>query len=176
MSESSGSGSEVLNRPGLQLEDQAKLLTTISLHSLYSDIGPIEQWLELYSDDCVVDLGDLLPAPSNYAEGRAQLRDRILLHPVHDTSVGTLLHYGPGVRLIKIEGDEGSIVAYGMTVRGSEKPYIDVLTLTLWKFRRVDGVWRIILRLIRRLGAADIPAIFGPYVAAARDEIETPTF
>ncbi len=153
-----------------RLEDERRILQLIDLHGMLSDAGPAEGFADLYAEDCVVDLGEVLkPGIKTVVEGRKRLLDEIYLEPGHRAAEGRTQHFRSGPQIIQPLGDQAEAVTYAMTsllqADGSTK--VMVSGFNFWALRRDAGRWRITRRTHRRLGDDDVLDLFRPLVARA---------
>jgi hypothetical protein len=153
-----------------RLEDERQILQLIDLHAMLSDAGPAEGFADLYAEDCVVDLGEVLkPGTNTVVAGRDQLLEQIYLEPGHRAAEGRTQHLRSGPQIIHILGDEAEAVTYAMTslLRPDGSAKVMVSGFNFWALRRAAGRWRITRRTHRRLGDGDVIELFRPLVARA---------
>ena len=153
-----------------RLEDERQLLQLIDLHAMLSDAGPAEGFAALYAEDCIVDLGEILvPGKATVVEGRERLLEEIYFEPGHRAAEGRTQHFRSGPQIIQVDGDEAAGVTYASTslVQSDGSARIMVSGFNFLGFTRASGRWRINRRIHRRLGDADVIALFRPLVARA---------
>lgn len=156
------------------LEDERQLRELLTMYCIAADLGWNEAFARLYTDDAIVDHDPLFVRPQHRFEGR----DGILEYLNNDAHKGierrSNHHAVCGPIIYYIDGDEAEAEGYSLNFSrnvetanpGEEQSaaYPDV-TIAMaafnhWKFRRVDGVWRISQRRARAVGANDIQSIF----------------
>lgn len=150
-----------------RLEDERRILQLIDLHAMLSDAGPAEGFAELYAEDCLVDLGEILVAgKTTVVEGRERLLKEIYFEPGHRAAEGRTQHFRSGPQIIRVDGDEAAGVTYAMTslVQPDGSARMMVSGFNFWGFIRASGRWRINRRIHRRLGDADVVELFRPLV------------
>jgi hypothetical protein len=161
-----GSESEDFAARLQRLEDERRILQLIDLHAMLSDAGPAEGFAELYVEDCLVDLGEILvPGTRTIIEGRRRLLEDVYLEPGHRAAEGRTQHFRAGPQIIQIDRDAAEAVTYVMTMFLADGTPKQVVTgFNFWSMSRRDGRWRIAKRIHRRLGDSDVPALFKPLV------------
>jgi hypothetical protein len=149
-----------------RLEDERQIRQLTDLHCFLSDAGPAEAFKELYTEDCVVDLGRLMsPERTTVIEGRSRLLKEIYLDPGHRAWEGRSQHFGAGPQAIHIVGDHADAITYAITTLLYDGvPKTIVVGFNFWKLTRTSGRWRIARRIARRLGDEDVPQLFAPIV------------
>jgi hypothetical protein len=137
---------------------------------MLSDAGPAEGFAELYAEDCIVDLGEILvPGKTTVVEGRERLLQEIYYEPGHRAAEGRTQHFRSGPQAIRVEGDEAAAVTYAMTslLQPDGSARVMVSGFNFWGFTRASGRWRINRRVHRKLGDSDVIALFKPLIAHA---------
>ena len=161
-----GSEDEGLASRLQRLEDERCILQLIDLHGMLSDAGPAEGFAELYVEDCLVDLGEILVSGTRtIIAGRRRLLEQVYLEPGHRAAEGRTQHFRAGPQIVQIDQDVAAAVTYAMTmflVDGIPKQVVS--GFNFWSMSRRDGHWRIAQRVHRRLGDSDVPALFKPLV------------
>ena len=148
-----------------RVEDEREIRRLMDLVWLLSDAGPTAALAELYTDDCVIDLGRLVrPDADTVVEGLETVRARYSA-PGASAREGRSHHFAGGPVAIVIDGDEAQAVSYALNsglADGAAK--IGVTGFNFFRLSRRDGRWRIARRAARRLGDADVLELFRPIV------------
>jgi ketosteroid isomerase-like protein len=146
-----------------RLEDERAIRQLIDLNWFLADAGPAEAFVELYTEDCVIDLGRLVrPDVDTIISGHAGVHARYTDH-AHSQWEGRSHHLSAGPSQILIDGDGAKAVTYAITTMLiDDTPQRIVTGFNFWRLRRDAGRWRISHRWARRLGDDDVPALFRP--------------
>jgi hypothetical protein len=155
-----------------RLEDERDIRRVMNLVWLLSDVGPAAALAELYTDDCVIDLGRLVtPDADTIVEGLDTVRARYNA-PGASARHGLSHHLAGGPEAIVIDGDEAQAVTYALNsglVDGAAR--IGVTGFNFFRLRRLSTGWRISRRTARRLGDADVLDLFRPIVRRVLDAL-----
>jgi hypothetical protein len=155
-----------------RLEDEAALRRLMDLVWLLADNGPVAAFADLYTDDCVIDLGRLVtPDRDTLIEGIDAIRARYAT-PAASARLGQSHHLAGGPQAIVIDGDQAQAVSYALNsglVDGVAK--VGVTGFNFFRFARRSGRWRISRRTARRLGDNDVIALFRPIVRRVLDDL-----
>jgi hypothetical protein len=156
-----------------RLEDVRAIRQLIDLNWFLADAGPADAFVQLYTEDCVIDLGRLVtPERDTIVEGHAGVHARYTDHG-HSQWEGRSHHVSAGPEAILIEGDEARALTYAMTTMLIDgAPKMILVGFNFWRLRRAAGRWRISHRWARRLGDGDNLARFRPIVGALLDAIQ----
>jgi hypothetical protein len=149
-----------------RLEDEAEIRRLMDLVWMLSDAGPTERQVDLYTDDCVIDLGRLInPDADTVVEGIETVRARYTAPGA--SRAGKMHHFAGGPQAILIDGDEAQAVTYALNsgLDAEGQPRIGVTGFNFFRFRRENGRWKIVRRTARRLGDADVLDLFRPIVS-----------
>jgi hypothetical protein len=145
-----------------RLEDEAEIRRLMDLVWLLADNGPVAAFADLYTGDCVIDLGRLVtPDHDTLIEGIDAVRARYAA-PGASARLGQSHHLAGGPQAIIIDGDTAQAVSYALNsglADGAAK--IGVTGFNFFAFARRSGRWRISRRTARRLGDRDVPDLFG---------------
>ena len=144
-----------------RLEDEAEIRRAMDLLWMLSDAGPSERQVDLYTDDCVIDLGRLLaPGADTIIEGIEAVRARYTV--AGSSRAGKMHHLAGGPQAILIDGDEAQAVTYALNsgLAADGQPRIGVTGFNFFRFRRVNGRWKIARRIARRLGDDGVLDLF----------------
>ena len=155
-----------------RLEDEAELRRLMDLSWMLTDAGPTQRLVDLYTDDCVIDLGRLInPDVDTVIEGIAAVRARYGVPGAGRE--GKMHHLAGGPQAVLIDGDEAQAVTYALNsgLGADGQPRIGVTGFNFFRFRRVDGGWKIVRRTARRLGDADVLDLFRPIVSRVLAEL-----
>ena len=149
-----------------RLEDERDIRQLMDLVWMLSDAGPTAALAQLYTEDCVIDLGRLVtPDADTVIEGIESVRARYSA-PGATAREGKSHHLAGGPSAIVIDGDEAQAVSYALNsglIDGVAK--VGVTGFNFFRLARCDGRWRIAGRTARRLGDADVLELFRPIVA-----------
>lgn len=149
-----------------RLEDERAIRRLMDLVWMLSDAGPTAALAELYTEDCVIDLGRLVrPDADTVIEGIETVRARYSA-PGAAAREGKSHHFAGGPLAILIDGDEAQAASYALNsglLDGVAR--IGVTGFNFFRLARRDGGWRIARRTARRLGDADVLELFGPIVS-----------
>ena len=171
MPDSATGGAERIER--LEHEKQIRLL--IDLNWFLADAGPAAAFVELYTADCVIDLGRLVrPDVDTIVTGHDGVHARYTDH-AHSQWEGRSHHLSAGPSQVVIAGDDGRAVTYAITtmlIDGAPKRI--VTGFNFWRLRRDGGRWRIAHRWARRLGDSDVAALFEPITGELLAELDQP--
>jgi ketosteroid isomerase-like protein len=145
-----------------RLEDERDIRQVIDLAAMLADAKQADAIPDLYTEDCVIDLGSVVPASMDpLVQGRDALRAR---YAKHASTVPTH-HLAAGPEAIVISGDEAQAIAYtfvSIFEDGAAKPM--VTGFNFWRLKRSGNGWRIAHRALRRLGDEDVLDLFRPVV------------
>lgn len=149
-----------------RLEDEAEIRRVMDLVWMLSDAGPTERQTDLYTDDCVIDLGRLInPDADTVVAGIDALRARYTAPGA--SRAGKMHHLAGGPQAILIDGDDAQAVTYALNsgLGADGQPRIGVTGFNFFRLRRENGRWKITRRTARRLGDADVLELFSPIVS-----------
>jgi hypothetical protein len=154
----------VLEREVRELRDERELRELLSRYSFGADVYRGPDWVELFTPDGRYDLGsdNVEGAYTGRFDGAEQLLG-LITGPGMPPEGGSQHHHGPVV--FRVDGDEATAESYSITYRldAAGAPEVYCLGFSRWRFRRVDGRWRIAERHRRELGAgADAEVISRP--------------
>jgi hypothetical protein len=146
-----------------RLEDVGRIRQLIDLNWFLADAGPAEAFVDLYTEDCVIDLGRLVsPDVDTIVEGHAGVAARYTDH-AHSQWEGRSHHVSAGPEAILVDGDSAQALTYAVTTMLIDAaPKLILVGFNFWRLRRSAGRWRISHRWARRLGDRDVPALFAP--------------
>jgi ketosteroid isomerase-like protein len=156
-----------------RLEDVRRIRQLIDLNWFLADAGPAEAFVELYTEDCVIDLGRLVtPERDTIVEGHVGVRARYT-DTAHSQWEGRSHHLSAGPEAILVDGDNARALTYAITTMLIDgAPKVIVTGFNFWRLRRIAGRWRISHRWARRLGDSDNLELFGPIVGAVLDDLQ----
>lgn len=148
-----------------RLEDERDIRQLLDLNWFLADAGPAEAFVDLYTEDCVIDLGRLVhPDFDTIVEGHAGVHARYT-DPAHSGWEGRSHHLSGGPQAICIDGDQAQAATYAVTTMLIDgAPKVIVTGFNVWRLVRGGGRWRIAYRAARRLGDADVIELFRPIV------------
>jgi ketosteroid isomerase-like protein len=156
-----------------RLEDVRRIRQLIDLNWFLADAGPAEAFVELYTEDCVINLGRLVtPEHDTIVEGHAGVRARYTDH-AHSQWEGRSHHVSAGPEAILVDGDAARALTYAVTTMLIDgEPKIILVGFNVWRLRRAAGRWRISHRWARRLGDTDNLELFRPIVGELLDGLQ----
>jgi hypothetical protein len=140
---------EALRRRVAQLEDEREIRYLVGRYGHYADLGYEDAWADQWTEDGVYDLVTVRRDGAGYDramrfEGKEQLYAMIRDPEAHKLFEGRSLHLQDFNLVIRIDGDEAFAHGYSMTMlREDEAIAIRSAGMVRWRFRRVDGRWRI---------------------------------
>jgi hypothetical protein len=155
-----------------RLEDEGEIRRLMDLGWMLTDAGPTARLVDLYTDDCVIDLGRLInPDADTVVEGITAVRARYGVPGAGRE--GKMHHLAGGPQAILIDGDEAQAVTYALNsgLGADGQPRIGVTGFNFFRFRREGGRWKIARRTARRLGDADVIELFRPIVSRVLAEL-----
>lgn len=144
-----------------ELEDERAIRDLLSRYGYYADAALDDEYFALFTDDCVMDVSSGYdPDPyeivrwEGLSEMKRFLAERTAKHG--DGFVGKSMHVQGNNMTIAVHGDEATASGYSFIVQLAGKgAELQTASLNAWKFRKVDGQWRIQQRTRRMLGAPD---------------------
>lgn len=149
------------------LEDERELRTLLARYAFNADLGRSREWVALYTEDGAVDVGGMVAsmaagAPAGYpAQPRFQGHEDLLLKFItalpHRRVEGRSQHHTSGGPLVfHLDGDTATAEGYSTLITRDEDGFrIEVAGVNRWTFRRQDGAWKIVERMMRPIGSPD---------------------
>lgn len=148
---------EALKAQVQRLEDEREISDLISRYGYLVDLPMEEEWLGLFTEDCVMDASfghgvyehesrwegiDAFREFINDTGGRC--RPEAYLRTMHLTNLNMIIH---------IDGDEATADAYSTVILRPEDGPLRLTTagVSQWKCRRVNGVWKLVQRTRREI-------------------------
>lgn len=125
-----------------------------------SDAGYVDAWLALFTDDARIAVHRLPPAGLDEWQGRDALR-RLIADPAgHGRLEGRTMHLPALSIVVDIDGVAASAASAACVLAKDDAgaTVIHEASFSTWKFRRVDGRWRIAERVRHPLGASVPPS------------------
>lgn len=126
---------ELLKRKIQVLEDKDAIWSLLSRYSLNVDLGRAENFLRLFTDDCVfaTDIGGKI----SYRRGKKELAEMVASPPPKGQHLQLDYH-------INVDGDTATAVGYqDLTSLRGNSVNLGRAAFRFLKFRRVEGVWLI---------------------------------
>jgi len=151
------------------LRDERAIRELLALYGYLADSKEIEKWLELWTDDGVMDLSmghsaleaEAFEHPQRW-EGKDALRDFINDPTAYKKPgfYGRVMHLQGNNVQVRIDGDEAEVTAYSVVLHSAEGGPTTVLGAgsNRWTFRREQGHWRIRSRIRRPNGDPEFGA------------------
>jgi hypothetical protein len=157
-----------------RFETERELERVLARYSFYADLGRLDDWLALFTDDGFIETTILLGGGAGRnevprfelqrAQGHAELRDLIFEAPAVAAMRGRSQHHMSGCpMLVFVDGDDAVIEAYAAVFVLSDGAGGETrasLSSNRWTFRRVDGSWKIASCIRRHLSAQQEAAVF----------------
>jgi hypothetical protein len=143
------------------LEDELALRELLHAYSVGADIHRDERWVDLFTSDGVYDLGEHAApgASTGQFRGAAALRE-LVQGPGMPRAGHSQHHHGP--MAFRVDGDDAEAESYSVTLEhDGDCTRVYCAGFSRWRFRRVDGRWRIAERSRRELGAPDQAEVSG---------------
>jgi hypothetical protein len=150
------------------LEDERELRTLLATYAFCADTGRSREWVDLFTDDGAVDLGETVhamsggQAPVGYSRrARFQGHEELLLDfitalPHRRVENRSAHHTTSGPLTFDIDGDDAVGRGYSVMVVRTETGFgIEMTAMNRWIFRRVEGRWRIVERRMRPIGSSE---------------------
>jgi hypothetical protein len=159
-----------------RLETERDCAAVLARYGYYADHGRREEWVNLFTEDGVMDLmmyhgQDLQKAdPAQWRHtrfvGQEQLRT-LINSPAHASIEGHSHHKmgGPPATFRLVDDTTAVMVTYAIVYAkdagdlGSSMQYLSP-SMNRWTFRKVDGQWYIAQDIRRRMGNPDSSALF----------------
>ena len=151
---------EVESRLGV-LEDEKQIRELLSRYGYYADAMLDEEYFDLFTDDCVMDVSSgrgADPYETLRWEGLAAMREFMSVRTAGngDGFYGRSLHMQGNNVSITVVGDTAVANNYSFIFHqdGSQLKIISA-SINEWRFVRLDGTWKIGQRRRRMVGAPD---------------------
>jgi len=149
---------ELLEARVRQLEHERELRELLARYSFTADLGRTREYADLYTEDGAIDLrGQNMPR----FEGRESIYADFINGPKASSRAGKAFHHAAPT-VFFIDGDEAEAEGYSLMWVLEDDGSVEVRNANYshWRFRRVDGRWYIVERVVRLLGAADAEKMF----------------
>jgi hypothetical protein len=153
---------EELERRLQLLEDERELRTLLARYSFNADLGRSREYTALYLEDGAIDTG------VQRFDGQEDILWKFITGAGHrGLEARGVQHFTTGPLIFYIDGDEAEAEGYSLVlvkegevrnqVNGAMLPEIGVYTSNFnhWRFRRLEGEWRIVERFIRPIGSQE---------------------
>lgn len=153
-----------LERRVAELEDERALRDLLSFYSFGADVHRDQRWVDLFTADGAYDLGanNVEGAYNGHFEGPDDLLG-LITGPGMPARDHSQHHHGPIViRFDADDPDAATAESYSVTfLEKSGGTGIFCAGFNRWRFRRVDGRWRIALRERREIGTGTQAEVVG---------------
>lgn len=142
-----------------RIEDERAIADLLARYGLYADLGEHPEFVDLFTDDAVIELIGGTPggAVGDHAswQGKERIREFIEDPEMHMKIEGRCMHL-PALNLrIEIEGETATASSCSVVlVDSGGGPCLHGAGLTYWAFTRDHGQWRIRSRRRYAIGAA----------------------
>lgn len=147
-----------LRRRVEQLEDEREIRYLIGRYGHYADLGYEDAWADQWAEDGIYDLVTVKRDGAGYAsairfEGKDQLYVMIRDPNAHKLFEGRSMHLQDFNLVVRIDGDEAVAHSYSMTMlREGDAVAIRSAGMVRWRFKRIEGRWRIAEKNRRIMG------------------------
>ena len=180
---------EALERSVKVLQDERAIRAVLAWYCFGADSGRHEEFIDLFTEDARIEVSlyggidhSLLDIPDpnvtqlRHFIGRSGVSEYIN-SPLHLSIEGRSQHHmvgPPGV--ITVAGDDATAETYVVVYaknEGNFGPRVDFQShaFARWKFRRVDGQWKISEIVRRRMGTADQNDLLQTYLMSPSAEL-----
>ncbi len=126
---------------------ERELVSILYRYAHYLDSAREEEWLDLFTDDAVLDVQRRIPSAINHPHkhvGRQELRDFVSHHSTVAAPPNSYSKHFYTAPLISINGDEATVEQYAAGLDDTlDGPVLGRFGRTIDKFVRQDGRWRI---------------------------------
>lgn len=152
-----------------QLEDARELEELLARHSINADLNRVDEYLNLYTEDGVLDLTEYgLPR----YEGRDRLREFILGPASSNARIslhvaGPTIFYveedeatGEGYTIVYTRRPDGAIDALGDSSDAPPEIVVSHANYVHWEFVRVNGEWKIASRTVKIVASGTAGDVF----------------
>lgn len=160
----------------LEMEDERQIRELISTYGYVADVGSIDDFVDLFTPDGVLDLA-MGASYGDYAvtrrwEGSDELR-LYLEDPegLWDKSWwGNVMHAQGNNTKVAIDGDTAEASGYAISVLARDGLQLIGASVNRWLLRRTENGWRVVERKLRPIGDADFaPMMLGEGRTTATD-------
>jgi hypothetical protein len=141
-----------------ELEDERKIREVLSRYGFNADCHRDREYVELYTDDGVLDLSD---GGMGKYDGIVRFEGKAALYEFKTTARpaglhGQVMHCMGNNVVTHIDGDEAVVDSYSVVLKGSG-PNVGVWTAgnNQWRLKKVAGTWLLKERRRRSIGDAD---------------------
>jgi ketosteroid isomerase-like protein len=140
-----------------RLEDERSIGETLALYGHYADTGDHDGFVDLFTEDAVIELVGGTPSGA-YGdhvswEGRGQIREYIDDPTMHMKIEGRCMHLAALNLRIALDGDQATAHSHSLVLlREGGETSIYGAGLTQWAFRRTGDRWRIAHRVRTAIG------------------------
>ena len=156
------------------LEDERDLRALMTTYAFHADLGRSRAWVEQFTADGAVDLGDTVaamtggaPPPGYPTSPRFEGHERLLIDFItalpHRRVEGRSQHHTVGPVVFDIAGDDATARGYSLLITRTEGQLgIEAANFNRWTFRREAGSWKIVERAMRPIGSAEAAELLTP--------------
>jgi hypothetical protein len=157
-----------------RLEDERDIRALLTRYAFSADLGRSREWVELFTEDGTIDLGETVhamsgaappdgyPARPRFVGHEELLLDFITALPHRRVERRSQHHTASGPLLVDVTGDDATATGYSILITRNDGGFaIEVAAFNRWTLRRVDGAWRIAERRIRPIGSAEAADVLG---------------
>jgi hypothetical protein len=159
-----------LERRVAELEDERELRDLLALYSFGADVHRDQTWVDLFTPDGTYDLGtqNVEGAYNGHFEGPDDLLG-LITGPGMPARDHSQHHHGPIIyRFDAANPDEAWAESYSVTFLDTDEGTgIFCAGFNRWRFRRVDGHWRIAERHRREIGTGTQAEVIGAVIDPA---------
>jgi hypothetical protein len=157
-----------------RLEDERNIRALLTEYAFNADLGRSRAWVELFTDDGAIDLGETVASMSGAAPPEGYpVRPRFVGHeellidfitalPHRRVERRSQHHTAAGPLIIEVDGDNATARGYSILItRDAEGFHLEVAAFNRWTLRRVDSQWRIAERRMRPIGSSEAAGLLG---------------
>jgi hypothetical protein len=138
------------------LEDEQQLRALLSKYGFTADLGLGDEYIDLFTDDAVMDIGARQP-PGRF-QGKGLIRRLFFDGATRSSISGYSQHHAISGPIVFQIDHETRRIRVGHTVHPAI--HLAGANLNRWTFRRVDGRWRIAGRKNRETGTEEAARLF----------------
>ena len=145
------------------VEDRLEIVQIIMSHPLAIDAGDADFWMNLWTEDSLMDRR--APDPEKHSGdyggvyGKKTMREEMQSPELEALRQAGLVHFS-SVPSIHVEGDSAIATNYMQLIAQEGNSYrIRRVTISRWEFRREKSGWQIAKRTVRPVGDAEMPEL-----------------
>lgn len=132
------------------LTDEKAIRELVTQYAFNADLARFDDWVDLFTHDGVMDLdfSEFVPVKPSKDELYFQGRDELMRFITAKGHLAMLenfsQHHTSGQLSVTLKGDEADAFGYSFVIiKGETAHVVASEVFRRWRFRRVEGVWRI---------------------------------